>query len=32
MTKNKLLFADSSDDYMTDDEIKEAIKREYVDN
>lgn len=32
MTRNKLLFADSNDEYMTDDEIKDAIKREYIEN
>lgn len=32
MTRNKLLFADSNDEYMSDDEIKESIKREYIEN
>jgi len=31
MTRNKLLFADSKDDYATDEEIKESILQEYVD-
>jgi hypothetical protein len=31
MTRNKLLFADSGDDYMSDEEIKEQIMKEYVD-
>jgi type III secretory pathway component EscV len=30
MTKNKLLFADSSDDYKSDEEIKENIMKEFV--
>jgi len=32
MTRNKLLFADSNDEYMSDDEIKEALKKEYIEN
>jgi hypothetical protein len=32
MTKNKILFADSGDEYLSDDEIKELIKNEYVNN
>lgn len=32
MTRNKLLFSDASDDYLTDDEIKEQIKSEYIEN
>lgn len=30
MTKNKLLFSDSKDDFATDDEIKEQIMKEYT--
>jgi hypothetical protein len=30
MTRNKLLFADSSDDYKNDEELMEAIKKEYI--
>jgi hypothetical protein len=30
MTRNKLLFADAMDDYLSDDELKEAIKKEYI--
>lgn len=30
MTKNKLLFSDSKEDYLTDEEIREQIKREYI--
>jgi anionic cell wall polymer biosynthesis LytR-Cps2A-Psr (LCP) family protein len=32
MTRNKLLFADSNDEYMSDEDIKEAIKKEYIEN
>lgn len=32
MTRNKLLFADSSDEYATDKELQEQIKNEYVNN
>lgn len=32
MNKNRLLGIDSKDDFLTDDEIKEAIKKEYVEN
>lgn len=31
MTKNKLLFADSNDEYLSDDEIKKQILDEYID-
>lgn len=31
MTRNKLLFADTNDEYMTDEEMKEMIKKEYID-
>jgi hypothetical protein len=30
MTKNKLLFSDEKDDYITDKEMLEELKREYV--
>lgn len=32
MTRNKLLFADANDEFMSDEEIKEAIKKEYIEN
>lgn len=32
MTKNKLLFADAQDEYLTDEDIKEQIKKEYIEN
>lgn len=31
MTKNKLLFADSKDEFLSDGEIKEGIMKDYVD-
>lgn len=31
MTRNKLLFADAADEYKTDEEIMDQIKKEYVD-
>ena len=30
MTKNKLLFADAKEDFLSDEEIKEQIKKEYI--
>ena len=30
MTKNKLLFSDAKDDYASDEEIMEQIKKEYI--
>ena len=32
MTRNKLLFSDAKEDYEEDSEIREAIKREYIEN
>lgn len=32
MTKNKILFADANDEYLADDEIKEMIRKEYIEN
>jgi hypothetical protein len=31
MTRNKLLFSDASDEFLTDLEIKDQIKRDYID-
>lgn len=30
MTRNKLLFSDASDEFLTDEEIKEQIKQDYI--
>jgi len=30
MTKNKILFSDAKEDYLSDEEIKDAIRKEYV--
>jgi len=30
MTKNKLLFSDAKEDYASDEEIREAIRKEYI--
>ena len=32
MTRNKLLFADAMDEFLSAEEIKESIKREYIEN
>lgn len=32
MNRNKLLFDSSADEFLTDDEIKDAIKKEYIEN
>jgi len=31
MSRNKLLFSDEKDDYQTDQEMLEQLKKEYVD-
>lgn len=32
MTRNKLLFADANDEFLSDDQIRNAIKEEYINN